>query len=147
MRPPGADAGFEALCHDCSACHSVCAESIITIDAKGRPVIDLNRGACTFCGACVDACPTGALSSERVKDWPWTADISAACVSMNGISCRSCQDTCPEQAIRFQLQVGSRAQPILDATACTGCGACGVVCPAQAVSFVQATPAHPEAVQ
>lgn len=136
VRPPGAkDSGFEAECRDCVACHNECPEGIIAVDGDGRPWVDFARGACTFCGACVAACPTDALDISRVADWPWRAAIDETCMSRSGISCRVCQDTCPESAIAFRLQTGGRAEPRIEVDQCTGCGACVPVCPSKAIAL------------
>ena len=39
------------------------------------------------------------------------------------------KDSCPMNAIRFRLQLGGVAKPILDLESCNGCGACLSVCP------------------
>ena len=140
IRPPGAmDAEFYDLCTQCDDCRKACPEDIICFDAHGWPVVDLSAGACTFCGDCANACPTGALTPELVAEWPWCATVSASCLSMNGISCRACQDVCDHNAIRFKLQLGGRAELQLDTHRCTGCGACASACPTGSISFTRQT--------
>ena len=136
MRPPGEvrDA-FSDLCTACGDCITACPPDILKQDAQGRPEIQLAIAPCTFCGQCADACASGALDLAHVADWPWRASISAACLSLNGISCRACQDGCDSGAIRFKLLLGGRAEPVLDSDVCTGCGACASTCPASAVTF------------
>ena len=73
--------------------------------------------------------------AERIADWPWRAKPNPSCMSMNGVSCRICEDACGVGAIRFRLQTGGRAEPVIDQETCTGCGACAAVCPAHAVDF------------
>lgn len=136
IRPPGAHrTSFAELCRDCDLCSKACPEQIITMDQHGQPVVEFEQGACTFCGACADACPTGALHTDLVEQWPWRARINSGCLSRNGVICRSCQDACESRAIRFRLQTGGRAEPILDRDTCTGCGACVSVCPVQSVEL------------
>ncbi|WP_375174176.1 ferredoxin-type protein NapF [Pseudooceanicola sp.] len=147
MRPPHASDQFESLCNQCSDCVSACPEAIIIRDEDRRPVVDLRLGECTFCGACAEACPTGALDPDLPLDWPWQAQISEACLAQQGISCRACEDVCDPQAIKFRLQLGGRSQPVIDLGQCTGCGACAHTCPAQAVSFQRKQPASPEGVE
>lgn len=142
--PPGAEPDFTGLCTQCDECREACPEDIITFNAQGWPVVQLDAGPCTFCGDCVSACPTGALNSDLMADWPWRARVSASCLSMNGVSCRVCQDVCDHNAIRFRLQTGGRAEPVLDTDNCTGCGACASACPAGSVSFERHTPTAPE---
>lgn len=135
MRPPGAVAEFAQLCDRCTKCAEACPEAIITRDSGGWPVVDFALGACTFCGDCATACPSGALLSTQVQAWPWVANINAACLSMQGITCRACEDACDARAIRFRLETGGKSRPILDFGQCTGCGACEFSCPEQAVDF------------
>jgi len=144
IRPPGSDeAGFEDLCTGCSDCVQSCPENILITDAGGLPVLDSALGACTFCGACAQSCDSGALDLARLPDWPWRAAIrSDACLSTQGVSCRLCQDSCDQRAIRFQLQLAGRAKPVLDQDLCTGCGACVAPCPVAAVSIKR--PPQPE---
>ncbi|WP_171128587.1 MULTISPECIES: ferredoxin-type protein NapF [unclassified Ruegeria] len=145
IRPPGwVEARFDDLCSQCGDCVSVCPEGILKAGADGFPKVDFDLAACTFCGRCAESCQTGALSAEHVSLWPWRALIHDHCLSMTGISCRSCQDSCDQSAIRFKLQLGGRAQPEIDLDRCTGCGACASVCPVGAVSFEQQSAVAPE---
>jgi len=136
MRPPGATGqSFETLCETCDACQRVCPEKVIAMDADGRPVLDFAQAYCTMCGKCAEACPTGALIAGMATVSNWRARIDETCWSMNGISCRMCQDTCPASAIRFHLRAGGLAEPEIDVDVCSGCGGCSMVCPTGAVSF------------
>lgn len=148
MRPPGADPlHFAGLCRDCDLCMSACPENVLTPAADGKPVLEFSGGECTFCGDCATACPTGALLPELMAAHPWRATISDSCFAKTGITCRSCQDVCDPNAIRFRLQPGGRAEPTLETAACTGCGACAHVCPAGAVTFFQETQTQMEAAE
>lgn len=144
LRPPGAQANFEQLCDGCGACSRACPQRIVRRAQDGGPMVDFGSNACTFCGDCARACPTGALLAERVLDWPWRATILETCLSHQGISCRSCEDACEPRAIRFRLQTGGRALPVLDQDRCTGCGECAFTCPAQSVAFERRQPANTE---
>ncbi len=135
MRPLGviAPEAFAEACTQCGDCARACPEAIIMRDDDGYPVVDLNRGECTFCGDCSDACEPGALAGERT--WDWRADVTQSCLSMNAVTCRTCEDHCDARAIRFRLMTGGRSVPEFDPEACTGCGACAPVCPADAIRF------------
>lgn len=144
IRPPGAQPEFDRLCDDCGRCSRACPQRIVRHAASGGPKLDFYHGPCTFCGDCAQACPTGALAVEDQVDWPWRATILKTCLSFRGISCRTCEDACEHRAIRFRLQTGGRAVPVLDQEQCTGCGECAFTCPAQSVAFERPKPAKTE---
>ena len=65
---------------------------------------------------------------------PLVAVIAGSCLSVTGTSCRICAEHCEPNAIRFRLELGGRARPMIGET-CDGCGACLPVCPVGAVSL------------
>ena len=134
MRPPGAVDNLTEVCVHCGDCALACPEAIIWPDEKGFPTLQFSR-ACTFCGDCARACQSGALELVRIDEWPWRATVTEGCFSLNAIACRTCQDTCDQNAISFRLSLGGRATPVLDSAACVGCGACAAACPAGAITF------------
>jgi ferredoxin-type protein NapF len=66
------------------------------------------------------------------------AAVDGGCLAKIGVHCRSCEDACPELAIRFRPALGSVPQPEIDADACTGCAACLPACPQGAIQLQQA---------
>jgi len=74
----------------------------------GFPVLDFE--ACTACDECVQACPTGALQTDRPAPERKTLSLSYALC----IQCRECVDACPTGAIRagrdFEVAAYSREQ-------------------------------------
>ena len=73
-KPQGNDVGFmgavepvfdevEGACIACGVCAGVCPTGAITLDAQGRPVINLEK--CDRDGECVSACPTGAIRASK----------------------------------------------------------------------------------
>ncbi|WP_081435053.1 4Fe-4S binding protein [Nitrobacter hamburgensis] len=56
-----------------------------------------------------------------------------ACLAEAGIVCRSCEDACPELAIRFRPRTDLPPQAIVNEAVCTGCGECASVCPGDAI--------------
>lgn len=144
MRPPGQQPDFSRLCDGCRACSEACPQHIVIHTGNGTPTLDFSRGACTFCGDCARACPTGALAAETLENWPWRAKVLQSCLSYQGIACRTCEDSCEPRAIRFRLQTGGRAVPVLDQDLCTGCGECAYTCPAQSIGFDRVEPLSTE---
>jgi ferredoxin-type protein NapF len=77
------------------------------------------------------------LRGEFSKDTKTTAQIGSACLSLNKVECRVCEDVCPEAAIRFKPQLGGGYQIFVEAQTCTSCGECLTVCPVGAIVIAQ----------
>jgi len=142
IRPPWsvAESDFLEKCTRCNDCISACPENIISLDADGYPFLDFSHTGCNFCAECLESCGTGAIQGLRSDiDQAWNHDmrISASCLSVNGVVCRACGDHCETSAIRFTLLTKGRSLPKIAADACTACGACIAVCPADAISIHQ----------
>lgn len=137
IRPPWAspESDFIDACSRCNKCIDKCPEMIIVKGDGGFPIVNFNLGGCTFCQECVTACDEGALSISSADQSPWNliADFSAECISLHGVTCRSCADSCEEEAISFRYQVGGISQPEIDKKSCTGCGFCIATCPVKAI--------------
>ena len=103
--------------------------------ARGLSAVDFSRGACDFCGACADACPESLFTGRDSTPWNVKARVGADCLSTRGVTCRVCAEWCDARAIRFRLEVGGRAHPEISDAACTGCGECVAVCPANAIAM------------
>ncbi|WP_428604968.1 ferredoxin-type protein NapF [Sedimenticola sp.] len=140
FRPPWAltEVEFVDRCSGCGDCISACPDKLIVVGRGKLPQMDFTRGGCDFCEACLTACPDGALVRDDASNeppWKILALIQSTCLSLNAVICRSCAEACDERAIRFQLEVGGVAKPLLDSDSCTGCGACFAVCPIRAVTL------------
>lgn len=143
VRPPGAlpEAEFLSTCERCRACVDICPEFCIIPSQPGMaaelgtPYLLPEEAPCTFCGDCVEACPTGALVRwEEDSEQIGRAVIEPMnCVITTGEACTACVDACPRsgQAIRFPDGPGLQL-PVVDEPSCTGCGYCGQACPAPA---------------
>ncbi len=138
IRPPRAalEDRFLALCDGCAACAPACPEHVIRLDGERRPVLRFEHGECTFCDACTKVCPTGALAEEGARTWTARAEISAKCLAVGGVHCRTCGDACPVSAISFHPIPDGRFLPLVAEASCTGCGACVAPCPSEAVTVI-----------
>jgi len=136
LRPPwaGNESEFLETCQGSGDCIRACPERIVIRADGGYPAVDFQRGACTFCGACVEACASGALSKHRARAWERLAQIEASCLVRRGVHCQACRDACPESAIRF-APARAVPRPALDPARCTACGACVGACPVAAIAI------------
>jgi len=141
VRPPGAvaEALFLDRCTRCNDCIAACPEQLLVRADGGFPERDWQRGECTFCGDCIAACKSEALLPLPQQPWRWRAVIGENCLALHGVTCQSCRDVCPENAIRFRP---GTATPSLDSTCCSGCGACIAVCPVAAIAASKPVSAH-----
>ncbi len=135
IRPPWTTPRSLAdFCTGCGACIDACPERILAMGRDDLPRVDFSAGECTFCKSCAEACP------ERVFDtagapWDLAAGIDGACLAGDGIYCQSCRDVCSHGAIAFLPVLRSVPRPVVDATACTGCGGCISACPVGAIGL------------
>jgi len=140
FRPPWAveESLFIERCDRCRECLSACPEGILIIGSGGFPEVDFSRGGCTFCEECLHVCKPLALEAG---DSPWRikAEILPNCLSLNAVVCRSCGEACEEEAIRFRLERGGVARPVIDLGQCNGCGECYGVCPVKSVRMASET--------
>jgi len=147
FRPPWSlpEDYFVDYCTRCDKCIDACFDELIVKGRGGFPEIDFNKGGCDFCEDCLNACETSALkkipqsqshSESYLPPWQLKASIELTkCLSVNAIICRSCGESCEDEAIQFNLKLGGVAEPILDSEQCTGCGACFSVCPVQVIKI------------
>jgi ferredoxin-type protein NapF len=72
------------------------------------------------------------------------AKIDRTCLTRQGESCRTCDDLCELNAIRFTAVAGGLPVPEIIEDACTGCGDCLGVCPVDAIDLKERQPEeHP----
>lgn len=137
IRPPWTppEAVFTDRCTACGDCIAVCPPKILVKGRAGYPQVDFSRGACDFCGACADSCPETLFADRGAALWSVKARVGADCLSTRGVTCRVCAEWCDARAIRFRLEVGGRAHPEISDAACTGCGECIAICPANAIAM------------
>ena len=56
-------------CNNCAVCYDVCPGYVLAMveESEGQTVVVRYPDLCTFCGHCVAACPTGAISHEGLS--------------------------------------------------------------------------------
>jgi ferredoxin-type protein NapF len=133
-----------AACRDCGQpCVSACPERIIALHPDGHPLagqafLDFHAGPCTFCRACLDACPEAPAERPAGRGLAAVELDPASCLATRGIVCVICVAKCPERA----LSSGASGHVTVNGGACTGCGACVPACP---VAALQVPPGAPDA--
>lgn len=139
LRPPWSieEYDFVNICSNCTSCSNACPEFIIELDSRNQPIINFNKGECTFCGDCLTACESGALSKKFSDQQPWNAKVvlSSSCLAEQQTLCRSCGEVCEYRAIHFPLSVQGIVSPEINNEKCNGCGACIAICPTQALEI------------
>lgn len=137
IRPPWAvdNQAFVEQCTRCGDCIAVCETKILVKGDGGFPEVAFDKGECTFCKKCVEVCEQPIFRPLDEQPWAHKIEIGTSCLTQHRIECRACQDNCPMNAIRFRLQMGGVAQPVVNIEACNGCGACVKSCPVSAIKM------------
>lgn len=146
LRPPWLlnPATFTETCTRCNQCVTLCPQDILCAGDGGFPRVDFSQAECTFCGECASDCEAQLFQpAVQIKigntGWSHTAEVAQHCLAYSGVMCRSCEDACEPQAIRFPLTLGKVPRPVVDTDACTGCGACVRPCPEDAITMTGQT--------
>lgn len=148
VRPPGALAEelFLDACTRCDDCVKACPEWVIRKAGpefgkrqEGTPLLLPSENPCVFCTGlpCIAACTTGALlplAPNAFLRIGLAVVDEKACYMGQGQPCDYCVKACPTRPKAISL--GARGAPaVVDSSACTGCGECAQICPANAITI------------
>ena len=144
LRPPwSGDADtFSERCSRCNACIDRCEEKILIFGDGGFPEINFERGECTFCGACEQACDSNVISRQQSDNFDnYQPRISQDCLNSRGIVCQLCRDSCEAEAILVSYS-STPQLPQINLADCSRCGACVAACPERAIQVVNLSCLH-----
>ncbi len=135
LRPPYNDNPeiFEKVCPSCAGlCARICEEQIIEIGEEGTPVINLKKGGCTFCRACLDVCEKDVLNLKEDRFIKAKIHLNfTTCLAWNETVCQSCKEACTYDAILFD----GLKKPNIRKDECNRCGICVPVCPEGSINI------------
>ena len=146
--PPGSRGhrNFSLRCVGCQLCVDVCPNNVLR-PSKGvlrcfQPEMGFEHGYCRpECVKCGEVCPAGAIrritpaekKTIHVGQAVWHMDRCIA--AQEGVNCSACEAHCPVRAIvrvpMDEKDPNAPKIPVVDKTACIGCGACEHLCPAR----------------
>lgn len=151
LRPPGAvaESRFVTTCARCGNCIKACPTGILhsTIDPYNlvsvlTPKVFFTDAYCLpECIRCGEVCPSGAIHSFTAGQKQHLV-IGIARIDLDGCllrhnrECDRCKAVCAYNAIAMQKEPdGFSTIPVVVKDRCNGCGACKIICPAEAVDI------------
>ena len=140
--PPGAVslAHFRSHCTACQLCISECPNEVLrpstSLDGFMQPVMTFTDGFCRQgCTRCGEVCPTGAIlpvqpdEKTAIKVGTAVVDCDSCISAAYGQSCGNCAVVCPVHAVKLVRGDNGNLRPVVDESACIGCGSCEYHCP------------------
>ncbi len=157
LRPPGAieNDDFLKACVKCGQCVEACPYDTLELAeatdgrAPGTPYFIPRAVPCYMCTnyPCTEICPSGALSTDLLKDKNGDTSIDnskmglaiihrESCIAYEGIQCDACFRACPlmNKAITLEIEKNkftkkhANLMPVIHSDLCTGCGVCEHAC-------------------
>lgn len=121
---------YDDKCIGCTTCVTACSQLYFKEDNPEKSCIDLidegndnfRLSVCNQCAACVEACPTEALSINKQG----VVMLSKKLCN----ECHACVDACPTDNMKLYQGQGIPFK-------CIACGACARECPAAALEVVK----------
>ncbi|MEN4017698.1 MAG: 4Fe-4S binding protein [Methanobacterium sp.] len=134
--PPDKHIEIDDKCFGCVLCREACPYDAIKMEttlaeAVRENIPNINPKLCRRCGACVDACRTGAVHLiSSGKEEAHSVIDEEKCVK-----CGYCARVCPTEAIKFgeilPRSVAGGKAIVVDQEDCVGCMICRRVCPSK----------------
>lgn len=131
-------------CLLCGSCAEQCpAEAISMVDER----YVINPEKCLSCGSCAGQCPAEAIEKVEAEEYV-AEDVEDIVVEIEEIpdeeaepcykidyekclSCGSCAEQCPAEAIAMDEE----SRYVINPEKCARCGSCAGQCPAEAISL------------
>lgn len=134
--PPEDRIEIDEKCIGCVLCREACPYDAIQMKTTmAEPIREnipnINVKLCRQCGACVQACKTGAIHLESTG----TEEAHSVIDEDKCVRCGFCARVCPTEAIKYgeilpRSVVGGKAV-VVDQEQCIGCMTCTRVCPSR----------------
>lgn len=136
------DLQLDKYCINCAhPCITACEPAIIRLhpsehEMAGLPYLDFSTSGCTFCQACVEACPIEIDASGTVLPDIGQAVVNhGTCIAWHEIICQSCIGICEFEAITSTYM----RNPVVNSDLCNGCGMCVKFCPLDSLTIISAS--------
>lgn len=134
--PPHNNIEIDDKCIGCVLCREACPYNAINmITTLGEPIREnipnINPKLCRQCGACVQACRTGAIHLESSG----TEEAHSVIDEDKCVRCGFCARVCPTEAIKYgeilPRSVAGGKAVVVNQDQCIGCMTCTRVCPSK----------------